>query len=460
MKIFISYSTHDLKTAESVYSDMVRAGAEAFQFRESAIIGKPSWEQVLDWISESETFIVLISKKALESKPVREEIGHAHHSYMNSPKPEKIVSAIIEKAVRPPRLIERFTTVDFFDYEDGIGRLMTQLGLERKRGRAKPLPSTTFLLPDLGPIFQDFKKKNPEPTPVEQFSKAAETILANYDALTPGQIKGPERAKHLDLILSGLPGATTSPKATSAAKDFALTDYNKWFLGYDPGDLKLATPALAASLLNWTPLAKGEPLPAPRLKWSVTELTWDEILGATGYVLEGSAALGFTDPVEVYRGGETKYGRLLLNMQYRLKQLSHFRVKAIGGVFKPDSAWSNVVTDVLMFPIAAAYSSLLMDTTFRATLGAPVLDLKQDKATMRLSWTKVDGATGYVLESATTPFFSKERRLYEGPLTFYTDVQALMSRMFKIYYRVKATGGLKADDSEWSNAVSSKETGL
>ncbi|MGH9372593.1 MAG: hypothetical protein ACRD15_13775 [Vicinamibacterales bacterium] len=145
---------------------------------------------------------------------------------------------------------------------------MTQLGLERKRGRAKPLPSTTYSLPDLGPIFQDFKKKNPEPTPVEQFSKAAETILANYDALKPGQIKGPERAKHLDLILSGLPGAATSPKATRAAKDFALKDYNKWFLGYDPGDPKLATPALAASLLNWTPLAKGEPLPAPTLKSS------------------------------------------------------------------------------------------------------------------------------------------------------------------------------------------------
>ncbi|MGH9309295.1 MAG: toll/interleukin-1 receptor domain-containing protein [Vicinamibacterales bacterium] len=460
MKIFISYSTHDLRTAESVYSDMVRAGAEAFQFRESAIIGKPSWEQVLDWISESETFIVLISKKALESKPVREEIGHAHHSYMNSPKPEKIVSAIIEKAARPPRLIERFTTVDFLDYEDGIGRLMKQLGLERTRTRAKSPAMTTFSLPDLGPIFQDFKKKNPEPTPVEQFSKAAETILANYDALKPGQIKGPERAKHLDLILSGLPGAATSPKATRAAKDFALKDYNKWFLGYDPGDPKVATPALAASLLNWTPLAKGEPLPAPRLKWSVTGLTWNEILGATGYVLEASAAPGFTEPMEVYRGGETKYGRLSLNMLYSLQQLSHFRVKAIGGVFKPDSAWSNVVTDVFMVPIAPAFGSLLKDTTLRTTLGAPALGLKQDKSTMRLSWTKVDGATGYVLESSTTLLFAQASRVYEGPLTFYVDVQRLMSRVFKIYYRVKATGGLKANDSEWSNAVSSKETGL
>jgi hypothetical protein len=79
---------------------------------------------------------------------------------------------------------------------------------------------------------------------------------------------------------------------------------------------------------------------------------------------------------------------------------------------------------------------------------------------MRLGWTKVDGATGYILESSTTPLFSKATQLYEGPLTFYVDVQPLMSRVFKIYYRVKATGGLKANDSEWGNVVSSKETGL
>ena len=146
MRIFISYSTQDLPTAETVFGELVAAGAEAFQFGQSDIIGQPSWEQVLDWICESDVFIVLISASALKSKPVREEIGHAHHSYINSDKPDKIVSAIIESGVTPPRLIERFTRVDFVQYERGMARLMDQLGRQRRpvakvsTGLSRPSP--------------------------------------------------------------------------------------------------------------------------------------------------------------------------------------------------------------------------------------------------------------------------------------------------------------------------------
>src|SRR5262249_26265 len=157
-----------------------------------------------------------------ESKPVKEEIAHAHHSYINSSKPERIVPAIIEKGIKPPLLVERFTTVDFLDYEEGMSLLMGQLGLKRKAASIKPSPMTRFSLPDGGPIFHDFKKKNPQPTKAELFSKDAETVLANYDLLQPREITGPARAKHLDLILSGLPSTFGSPKQSEVPKDNAL----------------------------------------------------------------------------------------------------------------------------------------------------------------------------------------------------------------------------------------------
>jgi TIR domain len=336
MKVFISYSSHDVATAQTVYNDMVRGGADAFQFSSSAIIGKPSWEQVLNWISESDAFIVLISQKALESKPVNEEIAHAHYRYINNSRPEKIVPAIIEKGIKPPLLVERFTTVDFLDYKQGMSLLlMDQLGLERKAAFAKTSPVTRFPLVDLGPIFQEFKTKNPEPTEAELFSKDAETVLANYDLLEPREIKGPGRAKHLDLILSGLPSTSGSPKQSEVPKDGALKDYDKWLLGYDPGNPKL----VAESLLNWKPWARRTRLNAPTLTQTSTGLSWIEVLGATGYVLEGSKTKKFTSSKELYRGPETSY---LAPLDLDIGLL-WFRVKAVGGALMPDSGWSDVV---------------------------------------------------------------------------------------------------------------------
>jgi hypothetical protein len=406
MKVFISYSTHDLATAQTVYNDMVRGGADAFQFSSSAIIGKPSSEQVLNWISESDAFIVLISQKALGSKPVREEIGHAHHSYMNSPKPDRIVSAIIEKGIKPPRLIERFTTVDFLDYKAGVSLLMDQLGLKRKAASAKTSPVTGFPLLDLGPIFQEFKKKNPEPTNAELFSKDAETVLANYDLLKPGEIKGPARAEHLDLILSGLPSISGSPKQSEVPKDPVLKDYDKWFLGYDPGD-RLGTPTLAESLLNWKPLLRNTPLNVPTLTLTSTLLSWKEVLGATGYVLEGSVTEEFTTSNEVYRGPKTSYFEA-----FAPSGLHYFRVKAVGGAFMPDSGWSDVVSKGSHL-VGLTSPSLVRFPGTRLT--APKLELA-DILVPSLTWSAVESAVGYELERDETPFFLAPESIYKGPL--------------------------------------------
>jgi hypothetical protein len=447
MKVFISYSSFDLTLAQTVYRDMVGGGALAFQFKESAIIGKPSWNQVLDWISESDTFIVLISAEALKSKPVKEEIEQAHYSYINNNKPEKIVSAIVERAVKPPRLIERFTTVDLLNYNAGMSLLMKQLGLERKRAS---VAAPVLPLPDLAPLFAEFKKQNPGPTPAEQFSKRADTILANYQAVKPKDVKAALEATHLDQILSELSGRPWRIEPSTALKD-----YNKWFLGYDPG-LAPRTALLSDSLLHWKPSAKAKPLDAPKLETSPIGLKWSAVPDATAYALEGSSTAAFLVPNELYRGTDTFYMQWI-NVASPWK---HFRVKAVGGVFKPDSAWSNVLSEPSEHKLRTRLGSPL-HTEPSATSGlkpggerltAPVLELTPILSMVRLSWTAPQGASDYVLERASNAVFLGARSIYEGKVGSYLD-NGVDSIILAAHYRVKARGTANQAESDWSNVV-------
>lgn len=52
-------------------------------------------------------FIVLISKSSLKSKPVKEEIDHAHYGYINRDRPARLVPALVEAGVAPPTTIEQ-----------------------------------------------------------------------------------------------------------------------------------------------------------------------------------------------------------------------------------------------------------------------------------------------------------------------------------------------------------------
>jgi hypothetical protein len=324
--------------------------------------------------------------------------------------------------------------------------LMEQLGLKRKAASAKTSPVTGFALPDLGPIFQEFKKKNPEPTEAELFSKDAETVLANYDLLKPGGIKGPARSKHLDLILSSLPSISGSPKQSEvpkddALKDYKLKDYNKWFLGYDPGDPRLATPRLAESLLNWKPSARR----TPTLTTTSTGLSWDEVLGATGYVLEGSATKEFTSSKELYRGPKTTHYRAHLDIG-----LYWFRVKAVGGAFMPDSGWSDVVC--AFWPLLTRFGRFpsLAANLLDSRLAAPQLELT-GALMPNLTWSAVEGAAGYELERDKTQSFIVPKSIYKGSLREFEDVSVLSERI--VYYRVKATSDDGLNDSAWSNVV-------
>src|SRR5262245_37623749 len=208
MKVFISYSTEDRKSAESLFDDVAAAGATVFQFGRTETFGRPSWEQVIDWINQSNAFIVLLSKSALASRPVKEEIEQAHYSYINRGTPEKLIPAPIEPDVQVPKVIERFTGVDLVLYERGITRLMNQLGLQRRMTAGLLSTTTRTPLPDLSGVFEEYKKKHPEPTLAGLWSKDAEKIVANYNICKPSEIAEPERAFHLDSILTRHAGKT------------------------------------------------------------------------------------------------------------------------------------------------------------------------------------------------------------------------------------------------------------
>jgi hypothetical protein len=453
VKIFISYSTDDLPLAERVFGEMVRAGATAFQYGRSETIGKPSWEQVLDWISESDVFIVLVSTSALASKPVRAEIEQAHYSYLNHDHPDKIVVAIVEKGVKPWREIERFARVDMLDYDTGMNRLMSQLGLARKP-RVAPAPLT---LPDFGTLYQEFKRRHPAPTPAAKFAAQAEKIVANYDAVKPPEVKETQRARHLDSILAQLAGGPQPRKPPPS-----IEKIDSLFLGYDPGKGVSPPVPLAESLLHWK--GRKSALEAPLLAGSGFSVTWSAVAGATGYVLEGSATKDFASSAELYRGAETKFAIPILQLRLDLPTPEYFRVKAIGGVFMADSGWSNVVP---RSQAASAIERLFAKPTYRPKLETPtlnLLDLSPMFERPSLSWSAVEGAAEYVLERSGDALFSSPQEAYKGPRQTYTDFghgkpltfaghPLLVLRLKDAYYRVKAGATATRDGSDWSNVV-------
>ncbi len=131
-KVFISYSTKDRVTAEALYTDLRKAGADVFEFERTAKPGSSAWDEVLGWIESSNVFIMLVSKSALKSRPVKAEVEHAHYRFLNSTPtlPSILIPAMLETDVQPPRVLARFTKLDLCDYAAGIKQLIAELGLE------------------------------------------------------------------------------------------------------------------------------------------------------------------------------------------------------------------------------------------------------------------------------------------------------------------------------------------
>jgi hypothetical protein len=73
-----------------------------------------------------------------------------------------------------------------------------------------------------------------------------------------------------------------------------------------------------------------------------------------------------------------------------------------------------------------------------------------------LTWTAIEGAAGYLLQSGTDEAFSAPKELYDGPKTEfdYGYVPFVLGTLWSSsYHRVKAKAGAGTLDSPWSNVV-------
>jgi TIR domain len=106
-KVFISYVSADRGLATQLRADLETAGADPWQFDHSAIPGTDAWDVILNRISQSDYFVVLLSPQALESQAVREEIDHAHYSRINSPQRRPVpIPLILDDSISvPPKLV-------------------------------------------------------------------------------------------------------------------------------------------------------------------------------------------------------------------------------------------------------------------------------------------------------------------------------------------------------------------
>lgn len=104
--VFISYASGEREMALRLRGDLEAAGADAWQFDQSAVPGTDAWDAILSRISESDYFVVLLSPQSVQSRAVREEIDHAHYSSLNSPERRPVAIPLIldDSVTVPPKL--------------------------------------------------------------------------------------------------------------------------------------------------------------------------------------------------------------------------------------------------------------------------------------------------------------------------------------------------------------------
>jgi hypothetical protein len=235
------------------------------------------------------------------------------------------------------------------------------------------------------------------------------------------------------------------------------------------------------------------PLGAPKLAAPANgKFTWTTVAGASGYVLQAASDEAFSKPENLYSGEETEFlqpPKLLGLSPLALAGLTptfgtglgtnpigaglwtsglfgtrYYRVKAKAGLGRLDSPWSNTVKVEPPKP-----------------LSAPKLDVSWRLGTVaQLTWSAVDGAIGYLLQTSTDRAFTKPEELYNGKETEFLaksespgqggtgsgfgslvtgtiaglpEPNLLFTRTTPRYYRVKAVAGPGRLDSPWSDVV-------
>lgn len=77
-KVFVSYSTHDLKNVTELQQSLVGTGVEVFVAEHSVVPSELLSEKISAAIADCDLFVLLWSAKAKASDWVPQEIGKAH----------------------------------------------------------------------------------------------------------------------------------------------------------------------------------------------------------------------------------------------------------------------------------------------------------------------------------------------------------------------------------------------
>jgi hypothetical protein len=339
MKVFVSHTMKDRRVAESVYSDLQNAGAQVYQFGESEALGGDAWDQILTWISESDAFVVLLSRHTPSSKGVKAEIQQANHSYINKNRPSAVIPALVQTGVEVPVLIERFTQLDLVDYNKGIAKLIAELRLRPASPRQLGKADSKAKPFDADAILARSGKASPLPRDTQLWTEDATKILSSYKEAGPPEMPKDKEATYLDGVLAEYSGKDRKPTA--------LDD------SFNPFESRLrnaSTPSLpeiktadkskatvSDLLLGYDKSRPFAALDAPTLKSEILGMTWTAVKYAKDYVLESAADEQFSTPTEVYRGSATNFfGLALFGTKY-------YRVRALSSGLFVGSPWSNTV---------------------------------------------------------------------------------------------------------------------
>lgn len=77
-KVFVSYSTHDLKNVAELQQSLTGTGVEVFVAEHSVLPSEPLSETISSAIAACDLFVLLWSVNAKDSDWVSQEIGKAH----------------------------------------------------------------------------------------------------------------------------------------------------------------------------------------------------------------------------------------------------------------------------------------------------------------------------------------------------------------------------------------------
>ena len=399
MKAFISFASEDRAQAERLYAQLTAAGASVFQFGRSETAGTDAWEEIITWIRDSDVFITLVSQHARKSKAVATEIKVAHYSHVNRDRPEKLIPAIIEKGVEVPVQIERFSTVDLCAFEEGVKRLLDQLGLKVKAAAAAAVPLSSFAFPDTDRLLAKYQKTHRGPDPVSEWAEGADELINAFNANKPKKLSEAERRASINSLLAGY----TAGELPDAP----------WL-----SSIKHSNPKFRSLLMRQkeAPFLFAAPLPAPKLEEDHEKVFWDPVPDADGYVLEESRSFTFEDPQVVYRGTDTSYTPDIPKRALSLLRTRWYRVKATG-ITAADSEWSNSV----LFSAPAPATASLGGDKVRYGPSAIYLAAPQVESNgLRISWEPVPGADEYVVEESDNREFGNPREVYRGSNTAYS----------------------------------------